>query len=55
MLYKDLNTGETWTKEEIKEQFQMFRYEMETDYEDFDEYLEEKIKSGDLEEADNDN
>lgn len=50
-MYKDLNTGETWTKEEIREQFEMFRYEMETEYADFDEYLDEKIKAGDLKEV----
>lgn len=50
MMYKDLITGELYTRNEVEELFEQFHYEMETECEDLDEYLDEKIKSGDLKE-----
>lgn len=52
MMYKDTNTGEILTAQEIAEAFEQFRYEIPTQYTDVDEYIEEKIRTGSLEKSD---
>lgn len=44
--YMDTITGEIWTEEEIKEVFEQVRYEMEEQYDSFDEYLEGQLRNG---------
>ena len=52
MMYKDLNTGELWTREEIEKEFNDFRHEMEGwEEKTFEEYLEDRIRNNFLAEA----
>lgn len=48
--YRNLDTGEIWTEEEIKESFNQFRDEMIDDgkpkYSSYEEYLEEMLSQG---------
>ena len=47
MMYKNTTTGELWTKEELKKEFNDFKHEMKP-YDSFDEYLEECLENGRL-------
>ena len=53
--YKNTTTGVAWTFEEIKKSFEQFRSEIEESkgksYSDFEEYLEELLRDGELEEV----
>lgn len=42
--FEDFNTGETWTLEEIREQFESFRDEM--NYSSFEDYTKQMIQLG---------
>lgn len=42
--FEDFNTGETWTLEEIREQFESFRDEM--NYSSFEDYMDHMIQLG---------
>lgn len=55
-MYKDLNTGETYTLEEIREGFEQFKDEMTRwdcaedkevpRYESFEDYMDEMLRLG---------
>lgn len=46
MKYMDINSGEIWTEEEIKETYEQFKDEMPTTFESFEEYLDFLLKLG---------
>ena len=48
MIYKDTTTGEIWTREELKKQFDDFSHEMHPRFESFEEYIGECLKNGRL-------
>ena len=54
MKYRNTNTGEVFTMDEIRESFEQFRYDMETEYDSFEEYFEAMCDRGDFEEVEED-
>lgn len=54
MMYKDMNTGEVFTLEEVKDLFEQYRWELKRHYDTFDEYLDDMKKKGNLKEIDKD-
>ena len=44
--YMDINSGEIWTKEEIKTEFEMFKYEMDPEPENFEDWFEDRLSEG---------
>jgi hypothetical protein len=54
MMYINTNTGEVFTMDEIRESFEQFRYDMETEYDSFEEYFEAMCDRGDFEEIEED-
>ena len=42
----DINSGEIWTKEEIKTEFEMFKYEMDPEPENFEDWFEDRLSEG---------
>ena len=54
MMYRNTNTGETFTMDEIRESFEQFRYDMKTEYDSFEEYFEAMCNRGDFEEVEED-
>ena len=44
--YRDINTGEVWTEDEIRKAFEAFRYEMKETYDSFEEYMDEMLRLG---------
>ena len=49
--YRNIDTGEIWTEEEVKESFEQFRDEIIDDdgkpkYSSYEEYLEEMLSQG---------
>ena len=53
-MYKDMNTGEVFTLEEVKDLFEQYRWELKRHYESFDEYMDDMKKKGNLKEIDKD-
>lgn len=51
-MYRDTNTGEIWMQGEIEEGFEMFRCEMTKQYASASEYIEEMVRTGNLEKID---
>ena len=49
--YKNTNTGIVWTEEEVREAYEQFKCEMENPKDSFEEYLEDLIQKGELEET----
>jgi len=45
-LFKNFDTGETWTLEEVKDSYKAFRYEMRNDHSTFEGYLENLLNMG---------
>lgn len=45
-MYKNFDTGETFTLEELKELFNQFNYETEQPFDSFDEWLENQLDQG---------
>lgn len=43
--YRDIDTGEIWTEEEIHLAFAAFRHEMK-DYDSFEDYLDTQLAAG---------
>lgn len=54
MMYKDMNTGEVFTLEEVKDLFEQYRWELKRHYDSFDEYMDDMKKKGNLKEVDKD-
>lgn len=48
MMYKDFNTGEIFSEDEVKELFEQFKYEIytEADMPTFEAYLEDRLSMG---------
>lgn len=44
--YRDLNTGVIWSEEEIRENYELFKDEIEAEYTSFEEFMEEKLLNG---------
>lgn len=44
--YKNFDTGEIWTEEEIKKEYEAFRCEMEDDFGCFEDYLDHLLDMG---------
>lgn len=49
--YRNIDTGEIWTEEEVKESFEQFRDEIIDDagnpkYSSYEEYIEEMLNQG---------
>lgn len=42
--YRDIDSGEIWTEEEVREQFELFKDEMS--YESFDDYMDDMLSKG---------
>lgn len=42
--YRNIDTGEIWTEDEIKEQFEMFKDEMQ--YDSLDDYMDSMLSKG---------
>ena len=42
--YRDIDSGEIWTEEEVREQFEQFKDEMP--YESFDDYMDDMLSKG---------
>ena len=42
--YRDIDSGEIWTEEEVRKQFELFKDEMP--YESFDEYMDDMLSKG---------
>ena len=53
-MYKDMNTGEVFTLEEVKDLFEQYRWELKRHYDTFDEYMDDMKKKGNLKEVDKD-
>ena len=43
-MYRNIDTGEIWTEEEIRKEFEDFKDEMP--YESFDEYMDDMLSKG---------
>ena len=54
MMYKDMNTGEVFTLEEVKDLFEQYRWELKRHYDSFDEYMDDMKKKGNRKEVDKD-
>ena len=44
--YKNLDTNEIWTMEEVKEAYEQFKYEISDAPVDFEEYLDNLLAQG---------
>lgn len=46
--FEILDSGEIWTEDEIREHFEMFRYESDlmSEYETFEDYMDDQISLG---------
>lgn len=44
--YRDQDTGVIWSEEEIRENYELFKDEMDPQYESFEEYMDEKLLNG---------
>lgn len=42
--YRDIDSGEIWTEEELMEQYELFKDEMQ--YESFDDYMDDMLSKG---------
>jgi len=42
--YRDIDSGEIWTEEEVREQFELLKDEMS--YESFDDYMDNMLSKG---------
>lgn len=51
MTYRNTITGETFTIEEIREEYEVFFWDMRTEYDSFEEWFREMYRRGDFEEA----
>lgn len=49
-MYKDMTTGEIWTEEELRKEFEDFRDEMRPQFDSFEEYVDDRIRGRWLEE-----
>ena len=54
MKYRDMNTGNLYTIDEIEELFDQFRWEMEKHYDSFEEYLDDMIQKDNFRKIDDD-
>lgn len=44
--YRDLDTGMIWSEEEIRENYDLFKDEIEEEHASFEEFMEEKLLNG---------
>ena len=44
--YRNIDTGEIWTEDEIRQAFEAFRYEMKETYDSFEDYLDAQLAAG---------
>lgn len=52
MRYRNTNTGEVFSLNEIQKAYDMFRYDMENDYGCFDNWFDKMCQNGEYEEVD---
>lgn len=46
--YINTESGEIWTEEEVREEYEKFKHELEDPKDNFEEYLEDLIQKGEL-------
>lgn len=51
MKYRNTNTDEIFTMDEIKDSYEQFKWDMKTEYDSFEEYFEAMCDRGDFEEV----